>query len=292
MRIAAAESFMLGRYPLPESLRRLREAGFTAVEILVPHRIAAGADEAEVSALRRQINHHSLELVALSGGWPLAAPDSECRMHAVATLQAVVELAARLGCPTVTSEINGGTSIREAESVTAFRQSIEDLIPVLDREGITLAVEPHPGDVVEEHSVGLGLVRDFSHPSVGYLFCTPHTFVLGDDAAAMIRDAGDSLAYVHIADTNRQSRIVVGYRAKGYPNALVTDEFRDTMTAHEHLMLGRGDVDFRALASALHDVGYHGILSAVPFEIDSPSDLRQTLNSMEALTSEHASTRH
>jgi hypothetical protein len=34
-----------------------------------------------------------------------------------------------------------------------------------------------------------------------FLYCSPHTFYFGDDMGAMIRDAGDLVAHVHVADT-------------------------------------------------------------------------------------------
>ncbi|HEY8619262.1 MAG TPA: sugar phosphate isomerase/epimerase [Dermatophilaceae bacterium] len=283
MRIAAAETFMLGHEPLPTSLRRLEAAGFDSVEIIVPHRIAADASPAEIAAVQGELANSALDLVALSGGWPLAACDEDRRAAGVAELRSVIALAERLGCATVTSEINGGTSDAETECIDAFRKSIEQLTSQLETTGVHLALEPHPGDVVERHDDGLALIREINHPSVGYLYCLPHTFVLGEDAAKMIREAGTLLSYVHVADSNRQQKIVVGYRTKGYANALETDEFRDTMTAHEHLVPGKGDIDFVAVSEALRDIAYDGVLSAVPFAIQSDLELEHVQQALRSL---------
>jgi myo-inositol catabolism protein IolH len=273
MIVAAAETFVLGHHPLPTALAKLGSAGFDGVEFIIPNRFPIDLDGPPLDQVRNELERTGLAAVAVGGGWPLAAYDEVRRAQGVTDLRAAIGLAVRLGCRTVTSEMNGGESEHEAECIAALHRSIAELIPDLELHDLTLALEPHPGDVIERQQQGLALVGEVGHELIGYLYCMPHTFVLGDDASTMIREAGELLRYVHVADSNRQNKIVVGYRRRGYANALETEEFRGEMTAHEHLLPGKGDLDFDAIQRALKDIGYDGVLSAVPFAVDSDTDL-------------------
>lgn len=86
---------------------------------------------------------------------------------------------------------------RAAESEAAFWCSLEELLPLFEREGIALNLEAHPDDFCEENTPAVDLVRAINKPWVNYLYCAPHSFHLsgasevGADIAAMMRYAGD-----------------------------------------------------------------------------------------------------
>jgi myo-inositol catabolism protein IolH len=283
MILSASDVFLLGDRPLDDTFRILAEAGYSGVELLSPARVEGGMSDTAISKLRAGLSRWELEPVALSGGWPLASPDPEERKRAVDDVAGLARIAERLGCTRITSELNGGTTVREAESRRAARTSLAELAERLDGSAVTLSVEPHPGDVIERHDEGIALIREVAAPHVKYLYCLPHTFVLGDDAAAMIRDAAEHLGFVHVADSNRQDKIVVGYRVKGYANALTQPEFEGVLSAHEHLVPGRGDLDMTAIANALRDVGYDGVISCVSFGLRDVEDVRRTHEALESL---------
>jgi hypothetical protein len=118
----------------------------------------------------------------------------------------MIEITADLECPLMNSEFDGRPE-RAAESEAAFWRSLEELLPVLEPEGIALNLEAHPDDFCEENTPAVDLVRAIDKPWVNYLYCAPHTFHLsgadpGADIAAMMRYAGDKLRHVHIADSS------------------------------------------------------------------------------------------
>ena len=76
-----------------------------------------------------------------------------------------------------------------------------ELVPIFEKEGINLHIEPHPEDWVETLQPSVDIIRTINSDRVKFLYCSPHTFYFGDDVAAMIREAAPVLAHVHVADT-------------------------------------------------------------------------------------------
>ena len=75
------------------------------------------------------------------------------------------------------SEFNGRPEAPSA-SEAQFWRSLEELLPVFEREGIRLVLEPHPDDFVEEGRAGVDLVRGIAKDRVSFLYCAPHTFTM------------------------------------------------------------------------------------------------------------------
>ena len=44
------------------------------------------------------------------------------------------------------------------------------------------------------------MIRGLNRDWIGFLYCTPHAFHQGHDAATIIEAAGDKVRYVHLAD--------------------------------------------------------------------------------------------
>ena len=82
---------------------------------------------------------------------------------------------------------------------------MEELLPVFEREGVQLRLEPHPDDFVEDGRVAVDMVRGIDSDLVSFLYCAPHTFHQserpGGDIAGIMRYAGDLLTQVHVADS-------------------------------------------------------------------------------------------
>ncbi len=71
-----------------------------------------------------------------------SSPDETERQPAVHYRKRMTEITADLGCPLMNSEFNGRPD-RVAENEAAFRRSLEELLPVFEREGIALDLEAH-----------------------------------------------------------------------------------------------------------------------------------------------------
>ncbi|WIX99035.1 sugar phosphate isomerase/epimerase family protein [Amycolatopsis mongoliensis] len=132
-------------------------------------------------------------------------PDEAERSAAVRYWKRMIEVTAELGCSLMNSEFNGSPATASA-SEAAFWCSLEELLPVFEREGIALNLEAHPDDFCEVNDPAVGLVGAVNLPWVNYLYCALRTFHLsgndpGADVGKMLRYAGSTLAHLHIADS-------------------------------------------------------------------------------------------
>lgn len=265
MRISA-ETGIAARLPLAETLAVVARSGYRWIELSHPQFQPHAVSAAEVAHLGRALNDTGLRLAALLDLLGTASPDPAGRRQAVDHWKRTIDVAHELGCPLLTSEM-GGQGVPADKARAAFAASAEELQPILEQAGVTLAFECHPGDFVEGSDQAVDFLRELGCPGIRYLFCAPHSFIMGSDVAAMVAHAGDLVAHVHIADTHRPSRILAARPPE----------------PHEHLVPGWGEVDFAGLVGALKAVQYSGCLSACVFShADAPeAALRHTRRCME-----------
>ena len=129
-----------------------------------------------------------------------SGPDEDERRAAVRYWTWPIELTVELGCQVMNSELNGrpeAPSVSEAQ----FWRSLEKLLPLFEHEGIQLLLEPHPDDFIEDGIRAVDLIRRINSPNVSFLYCAPHTFLMGGDIGGIMEHAGDLLTYVHVADS-------------------------------------------------------------------------------------------
>lgn len=121
-------------------------------------------------------------------------------------------------------------------------RSMDELLPVFASEGIQLVLEPHPDDFIENGHAALEMVRGLNKDWILFRYCTARTFHQGNDAAGIIADAGPLVTYVHRADT-------LDHTAGNGLRYIVTPP-GSTARVHQHVEMGRGEVDFDAVFGA------------------------------------------
>ena len=158
-----------------------------------------------------------------------------------------IEIAAELDAPIVNTEFSGRPE-REEESEYAFYRGMERLIPVLEREGVTLNFDPHPDDFVEDGLEAWRILRGLNTDRVGFVYVASHTFHYGDRASTLIPALGERLGAVYAADTFDHKR----------SNGLryITNPPGNAVRVHQHLAIGDGDVDWAGLFGVLKQSGY------------------------------------
>jgi len=163
-------------------------------------------------------------------------------------------MASPRGCTPVHSHQHG--AIRRSEPTCriprAFLRSMETLLPALDREGVSVAIEPHPWDFVETTKAAVDLVHAVGSPRLSYLHCVPHTYYLGGSAAEQIAYASGCFDHAHVADTYRPERTIVN------PPGLQS-------RIHQHFDIGRAEVDWAQTAKAFRTARFDGILTVQVF---------------------------
>ncbi|MDR1430654.1 MAG: sugar phosphate isomerase/epimerase [Propionibacteriaceae bacterium] len=185
-----------------------------------------------------------IESVAIIQSW--ADPDEAVRTQAVAWWRDGIEAALALGARRINTEFTGKPDQPES-SRESFLRSWEEIGPVIEREGMEVRVEPHPGDFIEDTVGACALIGEVGSPALGYLHCFPHTFYLGGSIHDQLSSAG-RFDHIHLADTFRPARTILNPPEPG-------------RRIHQHFDLGRGEVDWTAAKQALALVGFDGLAS-------------------------------
>ena len=257
----ALDPYMLRALPFAEVCRIAAEIGYRYIELsprpdFIPFFTHPRADRARITEFRKALRETGMELSSVLPLYRWSGPDEDERRAAVRYWKRAIQLTVELGCTVMNSEFNGRPE-RAAASEAQLWRSLEELLPIFEREGIALNLEAHPDDFIETNDAAVDLVRGIDRDFVRYLYCAPHTFHLGDDAAAMIRFAAPVLAHVHVAD-------VFNHRASSGLRYIVNPP-GSTARVHQHLEIGQGEVDWDVFFATLREVGFDGILTSCVF---------------------------
>ena len=257
----ALDPYMLRGLPFGEVCRIAADIGYDAIELsprsdFIPFFTHPRADRSRVAEFRTALRETGIEISSVLPLYRWSSPDEDERLAAVRYWKRAIQLTVELGVTVMNSEFNGRPEAAAA-SEAQFWRSMEELLPIFDREGIQLNLEAHPDDFVERNDAAVDLVRGIDSPDVGYLFCAPHTFHLGDDIGAMIEYAAPVLRQVHIAD-------VFNHRASSGLRYIVNPP-GSAARVHQHLDIGQGEVDWDACFAALRRVRFDGILTSCVF---------------------------
>lgn len=233
----------------PDLVARL---GYDAMQ-LTPHADFAPffrhprADRALVAALRTRAADAGVTIPAILPVQRISWPDEPQRQAAVRNMRRVIQLAVDLGVPTINTEFSGRPE-RAEESEAAFFRSMEELLPIVEAEGLRLNVDPHPDDFVEDGLEAWRVLRGLDSPAVGFVYVASHTFHMGDRATTLLPEIGDRLGAVYMADTFDH------HRSHGL--RYITNPPGNAVRVHQHLEIGAGDVDWDELVSTLAATGY------------------------------------
>ncbi len=257
----ALDPYMLRTLPFGEVCRIAADIGYDAIELsprtdFIPFFVHPRADRDRVVEFRTALRETGMAVSSVLPLYRWSSPDEEERQAAVRYWKRAIQLTVELGVSVMNSEFNGRPEAA-AKSESQFWRSMEVLLPIFEREGIKLNLEAHPDDFVERNDAAVDLVRGIDSPSVGYLYCAPHTYHLGTDIAAMIEYAAPVLAQVHVAD-------VFDHTASSGLRYIVNPP-GSTARVHQHLDIGQGEVDWDACFAALGRVRFDGILTSCVF---------------------------
>ncbi|MEV7084479.1 sugar phosphate isomerase/epimerase [Streptomyces sp. NPDC093085] len=262
----ALDPYMFRALPIREMVRTVADLGYEYIELsprddFMPFFRHPRADDERVAELRSALAETGVQLSSVLPLYKWSSPDETERQSAVRYWKRMIEITSSLGCSLMNSEFNGRPEAA-AESEAAFWRSMEELLPVFEREGIALNLEAHPDDFCEENDPAVDLVRAVNKPWVNYLYCAPHTFHLsgaapGADIAKMLHYAGDKLQHLHLADTFDHTASS-GLR-------YILNPPGTTARIHQHLDIGQGEVDWETFFSTLRAMEFDGVATVCVF---------------------------
>ena len=201
----AIDPYMFREVPLLQLPALVSDLGYEWIELspredFTPFFNHPRVDDATVKRFRKSLGDAGVGVSSILPLYKWSGPDEEERQAAVRYWKRAIEIASLLGVDRMNSEFNGNP--RQADVCERmFWRSMEDLLPVFEKEGISLVLEPHPDDWEEDGKRAVDLIKGINSPLVSFLYCAPHTFHQGNDCAGIMEKAGDLLTMVHVADS-------------------------------------------------------------------------------------------
>ena len=270
----ALDPYMIRHLSLPELCRATAELGYDQIELsprsdFLDWWVMPRATKERMAAFKQALKDHGVGLATLQPMYRWASPFEDERQWAVRCWKKAIEVAIEMGCDTLISEFGRGASpersvgerpganTRELCEAAWFR-SMDELLPLFEREGLTLSVEPHPEDWVEQLQPAADIVKNIGSKALKLSYIAPHTFYYGDDMAAMIREAAPVLAHVRVADT-------FNHKKSSQLRYIVNPPGSTQVRVHQHLDMGQGEIDWELFFATLAEVGFDGVLSACVF---------------------------
>ena len=164
----------------------------------------------------------------------LSDAQDDCKRR-IDFLRRAIDLAGELNADCVS--LWSGAVYSDTDDALLWQKLTDGVGEVLDyatRCGVVLGFEPEPGMFIDTVSRAEELFERLGRPkSLGFTVDIGHLECLGErPLAATVRDVADRIVNVHIDDM--------------------------TVCCHEHLPLGKGDIDYRPIFQELFAAGYQG----------------------------------
>ena len=116
-----------------------------------------------------------------------------------------------------------------------FLDSLTTAAQAAEEEGVKLLVEPEPGLLIENSSQFKKFIQNVGSDFVRLNFDIGHFYCVGEDPAKLVYELADYVEHFHLADIANR--------------------------VHNHLIPGRGEIDFRPVFRAIDDIGYDGFVT-------------------------------
>lgn len=197
---------------------------------------------------KRALKNYGVELSSFIVVYRWSGPDEERRRAAVKNWLRMIEIAVEMGVQVINTELVGTPDEPEICEEMWYR-SMEEILPVVEREGIRIEIQSHPWDFCELSDETADLVKSLRSENVKYLYSAPHTFFYDKgkgDVEQMLKFAGDDLSHVLLADTMNHT----------LPCRYIVNPPGVNATIHQHVGIGEGEVDFAGIFRALREMGF------------------------------------
>jgi myo-inositol catabolism protein IolH len=260
----ALDPYMFRHMPIPKMVEKVAELGYEYIELspredFLPFYKYPRVDKARIKEFKHALRDTGVQLSSLLPMQHWAGPEEEDREAAVRNWKRCIEIAVEMEVNVLNTEFTGHSD-KPYKCEQMFMRSMEELLPIIEREGINLHIQAHPFDFIERNNEAVDLIRGLDKDFVGYFYAVPHTFFYDNgkgDIASMLDYAGDKLKHINIADTyNHKASSCLRY---------VVNPPGVHATVHQHMDIGKGDINWDMLWSKLHEIKFDGIATVAVF---------------------------
>ena len=214
---------------------------------LIPFFNHPKGDDDLVKQLKKAVKDAGIEIASTLPVLRWSGPDEDAREAAVRYWKRVIRITADLGVDTIGTEFNGRPE-RAEESERAFYRSMEELVPIIEKEGIKVFIDPHPDDFVENGLAAWRVIRGINSKNFGMVYVASHTFHMGNQPAQILEVAKDRVGIVHMSDTMDHTA--------SHGLRYITNPPGNAVRVHQHLRIGAGDVNFDEMFQGLKVNGF------------------------------------
>lgn len=218
---------------LERNLKFLSKLGYDGFELFLLDPLSVRVDW-----LNRRRREWGLEVSAVGTGalytklgLSFSSPDAQVRAEAVKKFKEHIQLASKLGAPVIVGSVRGKCD-RKHEGLEYLKQCLEDCLGFAESRSVTLLLEPlnrYETNLINTLEQALAFVGSSSLFRI--LADTFHMNLEEVSIGSAISEAGEKLAHLHLADSNR-------------------------------LAPGRGHLNFAEVFSALRSIKFGGFISA------------------------------
>ena len=237
------------RYTLEESIREIAKIGYRGVEILcdVPHAYPSAFGDEEIQSLKNTIsscgvqisNLNTFTLYAIGDVYHPSWIEDDWHTREARIRHTVdcIRLAKKIGAQHLSTEPGGpAPSGDPLQAEKIFLGGLARAAKVAEEESVNMLVEPEPGLLIENSYQFKRFIKKTHSDHVGLNFDIGHFYCVNEDPAKLVYELSDYIRHFHLADiaSNR---------------------------VHNHLIPGRGSIDFRPVFDAMDDIGYEGYVT-------------------------------
>lgn len=250
------------RYSLEDSIREIAKVGYSGVEILcdIPHAYAPSFKDDQVRSLKKTLalsnmqisNLNAFTLYAIGDTYHPSWIDDSREMRIEHTIECI-RLAKRIGAKHLSTEPGGPlvAPLLPSSSQQQEQQQYQDIsrfekifldgltrvTKMAEEEDIKVLIEPEPGLLIENSRQFKNFVTKINNSKYIRLnFDIGHFYCVNEDPAKVVYELSDYIEHFHLADI-AHTRI------------------------HNHLIPGKGSIDFRSVFDAMDDIGYRGFVT-------------------------------
>lgn len=235
---------------ISEAIASIAKLGYAAMELMAdtPHAWPATTTKQQIDIIRRCLDEHGLALSNINAFMMNAVrdfwhpswiePDADFRRLRIQHTMDALIMAKKLGAPCITTEPGG--PLEEGQSreraLDTFVAGLGEALRCAEEVGVPLLVEPEPGLLIENTAQFLELAERIDSPMFGLNFDVGHFYCVGDPLEQSVEQLQSFTRHYHLED-------IAATRV------------------HEHLIPGRGAIDFASLLQTIAATGYDGWLT-------------------------------